>query len=214
VKDPQKPQRERFRSEEVNVGKIIGVNKLTKNYKSFDEKRKLCDSYELFLADDRVWPILPKMLGNPFYNKKKLPVSVKIGATNLKKCMRKATNATYFFLGNGPTSSLKVARISFSPEEIAKNVLACVEGILDAIPQRAANIQALSIKTNDSLALPIYNSLPEEMAFLKQAVSKTDQAADKADAKGNNAKEPLQKKRKGISSTSSQGPRVQKKSKK
>ena len=72
VKDPQKKLKERLESEPVDgVVKIIGLRKLRDNYKTFEAKRNLCDSYDLFMADRRILPMLPKLLGNSFFQKKK-----------------------------------------------------------------------------------------------------------------------------------------------
>ena len=63
VKDPQKKLKERLESEPVDgVVKIIGLRKLRDNYKTFEAKRNLCDSYDLFMADRRILPMLPKLL--------------------------------------------------------------------------------------------------------------------------------------------------------
>jgi hypothetical protein len=51
--------------------KVIGIEKLKKKYKQYQEKRLLCDSYELFLADARVLSCLPPLLGKTFFDKKK-----------------------------------------------------------------------------------------------------------------------------------------------
>jgi len=51
--------------------KVIGVTKLKKKYKPYEAKRQLCNSYDIFLSDDRVIPILPKLIGKSFYEKKK-----------------------------------------------------------------------------------------------------------------------------------------------
>jgi hypothetical protein len=67
-----KEAKARVRSiENSGVQKVIGLTKLKANYFSFEQKRKLCDSYELFLADDRILPSLPKLLGKSFFKKKK-----------------------------------------------------------------------------------------------------------------------------------------------
>mmetsp|Transcript_15100 Transcript_15100/g.61818 ORF Transcript_15100/g.61818 Transcript_15100/m.61818 type:complete len:90 (+) Transcript_15100:523-792(+) len=50
---------------------VLGVSKLKARYKTFESKRQLCDSYDLFLADDRVLPLLPKLLGKQFFRSKK-----------------------------------------------------------------------------------------------------------------------------------------------
>jgi len=45
--------------------------KLKTNYKSYELKRKLSDSYDLFLADKRLYHKLPHLLGKKFFEKKK-----------------------------------------------------------------------------------------------------------------------------------------------
>jgi ribosome biogenesis protein UTP30 len=47
------------------------VSKLKARYKPFEAKRQLCASYDLFLADERVLPLLPPILGKTFFMKKK-----------------------------------------------------------------------------------------------------------------------------------------------
>ncbi|GKB62462.1 putative F-box domain containing protein [Tanacetum coccineum] len=42
-------------------------------------KRKLCDSYDMFYADKRVVPFLPKLLGKHFFRSRKLPLGVDLG---------------------------------------------------------------------------------------------------------------------------------------
>ena len=62
--------------EACGVAKVLGISKLRNNYKPHEAKRQLCDSYDLFCADARVLPILPKLLGKSFFKKKKQPVPV------------------------------------------------------------------------------------------------------------------------------------------
>jgi hypothetical protein len=45
------------------VAKVIGLSKLRTKYESFESKRELCKLYDLFLADDRILPSLPKLIG-------------------------------------------------------------------------------------------------------------------------------------------------------
>lgn len=47
----------------AGVAKVIGVSKLKGKYEPFEAKRQLCNSYDLFVADDRVVPSLPKLIG-------------------------------------------------------------------------------------------------------------------------------------------------------
>lgn len=47
------------------------MKKLREKYRQFEQKRQLCDSYDLFMADERVLPMLPGLLGKTFFDKKK-----------------------------------------------------------------------------------------------------------------------------------------------
>jgi ribosome biogenesis protein UTP30 len=50
---------------------VIGLSKLRANYKQYEAKRQLKDSYDLFLADVRILPMLPRLLGKKFFLSKK-----------------------------------------------------------------------------------------------------------------------------------------------
>lgn len=77
VKDPQKALKERLEAEPIDgVVKVIGLTKLRDNYKTFEAKRNLCDSYDLFMVDRRVLPMLPKLIGKSFFQKKKCATSL------------------------------------------------------------------------------------------------------------------------------------------
>ncbi len=47
----------------AGVKKVIGILKPKANYESHEAKRNLCSEYDVFLADDRILWILPKLLG-------------------------------------------------------------------------------------------------------------------------------------------------------
>lgn len=47
----------------AGISKVVGVSKLRTKYEAPEAKRQLCSSYDIFLADERVIPSLPKLLG-------------------------------------------------------------------------------------------------------------------------------------------------------
>ena len=49
----------------AKVAKVIGLSKLKSKYESHEAKRNLCAQYDMFLADDRIIPLLPKLIGGP-----------------------------------------------------------------------------------------------------------------------------------------------------
>ena len=47
----------------AKVAKVIGLSKLKSKYESHEAKRNLCAQYDLFIADDRIIPSLPRLIG-------------------------------------------------------------------------------------------------------------------------------------------------------
>ena len=59
-----KAAKERVKQEKLaRVAKVIGLSKLKSKYESHEAKRNLCAQYDLFIADDRILPSLPKLIG-------------------------------------------------------------------------------------------------------------------------------------------------------
>ncbi|KAH9033841.1 ribosomal protein L1p/L10e family-domain-containing protein [Lactarius hengduanensis] len=55
------------------VNRVVGVEKLKGKFKPFEARRALLRENALFLADDRVIPLFPRLLGNIFSLQKVLP---------------------------------------------------------------------------------------------------------------------------------------------
>lgn len=50
---------------------MIGLEKLRTKFKQYEAKRQLLNMYDLFIADDRILPLLRKLLGVKFFERKK-----------------------------------------------------------------------------------------------------------------------------------------------
>ena len=66
------------------------------------------------VADARVLPILPKLLGKAFFKKKRQPVAVDLTKKDWPAQIRKAASATYMHMGAGTCLSVKVGKSSQS----------------------------------------------------------------------------------------------------
>ncbi|KAF9320962.1 hypothetical protein BG000_000544 [Podila horticola] len=163
VKDPQKDYKRLLEEKQVKaVNKVIGVSKLRAKYKPYEAKRQLCASYGMFLADARVVTVLPKLLGKSFFLKKKQPIPVDMTKADLKKEIARAIGSTYMHQTTGTCTAVKIGLTSQSAAEITANIEAAIPHIIEKIPRKWKNIQAINLKSNESIALPIFNSLPEE----------------------------------------------------
>jgi len=159
TKDPTKDFEELVESKKLpGRVKVIGVSKLRSEYKPFEAKRQLCAMYDLFLADDRVMPLLPKLLGKKFFETKKKPVKINMKASNLAGEVAKARDAAQLFLGPGICSSVKVGHTAHSVDELVDNIMQVAEKV--SLHVRKDGVQNMQIKVAASASLPIYNSLP------------------------------------------------------
>jgi ribosome biogenesis protein UTP30 len=144
-----------------SVKKIITLDKLRTSYKQYAQKRELLSTYDLFLADDRILPMLTTALGKTFLSRKKQPIPVNVTRrSSLPAAIRKARISTYMVLSTGTCVSVCVGTTAMRPEEIARNVAACVPAAVAHIPRKWKNVQAVHLKTTNSTALPIFNKLP------------------------------------------------------
>ena len=57
---------------------MIGFDRLRREYREFKDKRQLVRDYDFFLADIRIYKMLPEVLGKEFYSKKAFPCPIKM----------------------------------------------------------------------------------------------------------------------------------------
>ncbi|KAL3824266.1 hypothetical protein ACJIZ3_020295 [Penstemon smallii] len=145
--------------------KVMKLSKIKSDYKSFETKKKLHDSFDLFFAAKGVVPFLPMVLGKVFYSKKrKVPVTVDLKAdgSNWKEEIERASNSSLLFLSSGTCSAVRVGKWGVTEgQEIVENVFEAIDGVLDIpIPKKWGGVRCFHLKFSDSLALPIYEHQP------------------------------------------------------
>ncbi|KAL8904554.1 MAG: hypothetical protein Q9171_007012 [Xanthocarpia ochracea] len=165
------------------ITKVIGISKLKARYQSFESRRQLFNAHDVFLADDRVVTMLPKVLGKIFYQSPKKPVPVRLEPyrqtdasgkrvaakaadektktiappLQVAKEIEKTINCALVHLSPSNNTSVRVGYSSFTAQQIADNVEAVVAGLVEKfIPQGWRNIRAVNIKGPNTMALPIW----------------------------------------------------------
>ncbi|XP_002521676.2 ribosomal L1 domain-containing protein 1 [Ricinus communis] len=178
--------KKKIQNDNIPISKIIKISKLKSDYRPFEAKRKLCDSYDMFFADKRVVPLLPKMLGKQFFKKKKIPVGVDLKHKNWKEQIEKACGSGLLFMRSGTCSVVKIGRVSMGGEELVKNVMAAINGIAEIVPRKWGGIRSFHLKLLESLALPIYQALPDFKLKI-EGVKEEEEKEEKVE--GTNVKE-------------------------
>ena len=170
VKDPAREFKDQI--QELNIpciAKVIGYDKLKRNFKQYKDRRQLLKDYDAFLSDLRVYKMLPECLGKEFYSKKKFPCPLKLhGFTKeeLAKQLNRAAEATFYTLGNGPNYSVRIGKTSQKPNEVGLNAQ---EALANALAYTTVfddiafdQVCQVAVKVGDSPELPVYNYLSQE----------------------------------------------------
>ena len=154
----QREWKDKLEAQQVSA-KVIGISKLAKKYVPYEAKRQLCDAHDLFLADERVLPKLPALLGKTFFKKKKLPLAIRLTKGDLKAELEKCVGASYYRPTNGTTCSFAAGTSAQPAAQIVENVIAAVEQVAPRV-NGWRNVLALHLKATNTVALPFYHSLP------------------------------------------------------
>lgn len=153
-------------ADKAGISKVVGTSKLRTKYESFEAKRNLCRQFDIFLADERILPSLPKLIGKSFFKKKKQPIPIDLTVADWRSQIDRAKECTTMFLSGGSCLSIKVGRSSQEAKEVLANVEAVLAVVADKVPKKWDNVQAVYLKSSDSVALPVYQSLPPAAATI------------------------------------------------
>ena len=64
VKDPEADFRKQIEDMDIPcIAEVIGFDRLKRDLRQFKNKRKLLKDYDVFLADIRIYKMLPEMMG-------------------------------------------------------------------------------------------------------------------------------------------------------
>nr|GEV33555.1 ribosomal L1 domain-containing protein 1-like [Tanacetum cinerariifolium] len=93
-----------------------------------------------------------------FFRSNKLPLGVDLSHKNWKEQIERGSKAGLLSFGSGTCSVVRVARVGMDKGEIVKNVNA---GVLGFVPKKILGVRSLHLKFSGSVALPLYQSLPD-----------------------------------------------------
>lgn len=158
TKDPQREYKDLLEKHSIKfISRVIGIEKLKGKFKAYEARRLLLKETGLFLADDRVIPLLPRLLGSKWFEAKKQPIPVCLTRKDLKGELERAISSTYMNQNNGTCTSIRIGTLSHKPSQIVANIQKAIPAIASHIPGGWDNIQSLLLKTNSSASLPIWS---------------------------------------------------------
>lgn len=160
TKEPGKDVKAKLQKAGIsNITKVISLTKLRKEYKSFKLKIELCDRYDLFIVDDRVYNLVLKTLGKTFNKAAKEPLPICLTYPNLKEEVQKTLLCSVLKVAHGHTSCVRVGHSGLTAEQLTANVMHAAKVIATKVPGGSNNIRGLYIKSSLSVALPLYSNI-------------------------------------------------------
>ncbi|KAL1692024.1 ribosomal protein L1p/L10e family-domain-containing protein [Schizophyllum commune] len=164
TKDPQRQYKDLLETHKIRfISRVVGVEKLKGKFKPFEARRGLLKDHDMFLADERIIPLLPKLLGTKWFKAKKQPIPVCLTRKDLKGELERAVSSTYMSQNQGTQTSIKIGTISQKPAHLLDNLRTALPAIVARIKGGWENVQNIHIKTSSSTSLPVWScDLSEE----------------------------------------------------
>ncbi|KAJ3814459.1 ribosomal protein L1 [Lentinula aff. lateritia] len=179
TKDPQRTYKDLIVDNDIHfIHKVVGIEKLRGKFKAYDARRALLKEHGLFLADKRIIPLLPKLLGSKFFNAKKQPLPVTVTRKDLKKELERAINSTYMPSIRGTSLSIKVGRFSQPAAQVVANIKTALPAIAARVNGGWDNIQSFGLKTSNSVNLPIWSCSLDDTDSGRWAGDEADKDVD------------------------------------
>lgn len=90
------------------VKKVLGLTSLRKKHARFEQQRALLARYDVFLADDRILPMLAKCIGRNFFAAKKQPIPIRLARKQaLPFAIQQALKSTHLFISQGTCITIR-----------------------------------------------------------------------------------------------------------
>jgi ribosome biogenesis protein UTP30 len=166
----------------ARITKVVGIAKIKAKWTQYEAQRKLFAEHDIFLADDRIITLLPKLLGKTFYKstaKRPIPVSIQErepktdgkriarakgdgsrGAATPKAIaaeIEKAIQGALAHLSPSTTTAVRVGYANWEPEKVAANVEAVATALIEKfVPKKWRGVRGIHVKGPETAALPIW----------------------------------------------------------
>uniref|UniRef100_A0A8C8GTV1 Ribosomal L1 domain-containing protein 1 n=1 Tax=Oncorhynchus tshawytscha TaxID=74940 RepID=A0A8C8GTV1_ONCTS len=162
-----------------NVTEVIPYKMLKTEYKPFEAKRRLLGNFDMFLSDDRVRRLLSSHIGKHFYERKKEPLSVNLQSKKLALDIQRTIQGTTISISKkGCCCMARVAHSGMAADEIAENIDSAVSTIVTKLRVKGPLIKIIHLKSQSSVALPIYTSNMNHLTLLEETKKQARTAMD------------------------------------
>jgi len=135
-----------LKAKNAKADKVIDSDELTRLATNKRESRKLINSFDFFLADTKLMPVVGKALGQLMGPRGKMPTPVPFNAP-IDSFLERFRSSVRVRVKNSLSMSCKIGDESMEDAELASNAHAVLSGIEKKLPNGYKNIRKILIKT-------------------------------------------------------------------
>ena len=135
-----------LKAKNAKADKVIDNDELTRLAANKRESRKLINSFDFFLADTKLMPVVGKVLGQLLGPRGKMPTPVPFNAP-IDAFLERFRSSIRVRVKNSMSMSCKIGDESMEDADLAINAHAILSGIEKKLPNGDKNIRKVLIKT-------------------------------------------------------------------
>ncbi len=136
-----------LKAKNAKADKVIDDDELTRLATNKRESRKLINSFDFFLADTKLMPVVGKVLGQLLGPRGKMPTPVPFNAP-IDSFLERFRSSVRVRVKNSLSMACKIGDESMEDAELASNAHAVLSGIEKKLPNGEKNIRKILIKTS------------------------------------------------------------------
>ncbi|XP_050311248.1 ribosomal L1 domain-containing protein 1-like [Anthonomus grandis grandis] len=152
-----------LRSKDVTgIKKIMTFHEFRTEYDTFELKQRLVDLYDIFLVDGRISGKVVHKGGSIFYNKRKVPIAVKLHLPKLKSHLEESLKKAFLLLNwHSDSHAVQIGHSKMKVSQLAANVNSVVRFIEKQFPGGMENVRSLNVYAFRGSSVPVYLSLKD-----------------------------------------------------
>ncbi len=135
-----------LKAKKAKADKVIDNDELTRLAANKRESRKLINSFDFFLADTKLMPVVGKVLGQLLGPRGKMPTPVPFNAP-IDSFLERFRSSVRVRVKNSLSMACKIGDESMDDTELASNAHAILSGVEKKLPNGDKNIRKVLIKT-------------------------------------------------------------------
>jgi len=135
-----------LKAKNAKADRVIDNDELTRLAANKRESRKLINSFDFFLADTKLMPVVGKVLGQLLGPRGKMPTPVPFNAP-IDSFLERFRTSVRVKVKNSLSMACKIGDESMEDTELASNAHAVLSGVEKKLPNGDKNIRKVLIKT-------------------------------------------------------------------